>query len=224
MDGLASRFAHRVIAVSHAVERFYVSAKGVPRERIVVIHNGIDLERFDRYRGGAPAIASITLRPLPSLRPAWAGLLRNDVDLVTDVPPGAVEFVANADIRVIRFERRYQYVIAFNSKRGPLGVPAVRRALNLAVDRDALIRSVLQGHGVASSGPVWHRFWAGDNTVGGFRHDPAEAEAVAGASPDLAGEALRRAQKALSSRHPPKSEIDPVDAARKLADALALVS
>lgn len=47
VDGVASRLAHRVIAVSHAVKRFYVEAKRVPAERIVVIHNGVDLERFD---------------------------------------------------------------------------------------------------------------------------------------------------------------------------------
>lgn len=52
----------------------------------------------------------------------------------------------------------------------------------------------------------------------------AEAEAVASAAPKLAGEALRRADLALSRRSPPKSEIDPVDAARKLADVLALAS
>lgn len=54
--------------------------------------------------------------------------------------------------------------------------------------------------------------------------DRQEAEAVASASPPLAGDAFLRAEKALSCRHPPKSEFDPVDAARKLADALALSS
>lgn len=49
-----------------------------------------------------------------------------------------------------------------------------------------------------------------------------EAEAVADAAPKLTGEASRRADQALSRRSPPKSEIDPVDAARKLADLLAL--
>lgn len=51
-----------------------------------------------------------------------------------------------------------------------------------------------------------------------------EAEAVAGAAPILAFEALKRAEMALSRRNPPKSELDPVDAARKLADLLALAS
>lgn len=50
-----------------------------------------------------------------------------------------------------------------------------------------------------------------------------EAEAVAEAAPELRDMALKRAELALSRRHPPKTEIDPVDAARKLADLLALV-
>lgn len=52
--------------------------------------------------------------------------------------------------------------------------------------------------------------------------DMDEAVAIAEASPDLAGEARKRADLALSRLSPPKSEIDPVDAARKLADLLAL--
>ena len=36
----------------------------------------------------------------------------------------------------------------------------IRRALNLAIDRDAVVRDALNGHGVASSGPVWPQHWA----------------------------------------------------------------
>lgn len=54
--------------------------------------------------------------------------------------------------------------------------------------------------------------------------DRGEADAVAEASPELTGIRLSRADQALSRRSPPKSEIDPVDAARKLADLLALAS
>jgi glycosyltransferase involved in cell wall biosynthesis len=45
-DGMICRFTHRIIAVSHAVKRFYVTAKRVPERKVVVIHNGIDLDRF----------------------------------------------------------------------------------------------------------------------------------------------------------------------------------
>lgn len=40
----------------------------------------------------------------------------------------------------------------------------VRRALNVAVDRDMVVREALNGHGVASSGPVWPQNY-------GFRAD-----------------------------------------------------
>jgi len=40
----------------------------------------------------------------------------------------------------------------------------IRRALNVAVDRDLIVRDALNGHGVSSSGPVWPRNY-------GFRAD-----------------------------------------------------
>jgi peptide/nickel transport system substrate-binding protein len=136
------------------------------------------LRRFDRYRGGTPTVQAISVRAFPSLRPAWASLLRGDVDMITDVPPEAVEFVANSDVQVIRFERRYQYLIAFNASHGPLSSPHVRLALNLAVDRDALVARVLRGHGTASSGPIWSKFWARDNAIGGYEFAPTKASVL----------------------------------------------
>lgn len=95
--------------------------------------------------------------------------------MVTDVPPDAVEFISNDQVRVISFGRRYQYLVAFNSARAPFSNPLVRRALNMAVDRDALIRSALQGHGVPSTGPLWPRNWAYNSSVASYRFDPALA-------------------------------------------------
>ena len=68
------------------------------------------LERFDDYYLGAPQIRRVVIRPFDTLRTAWASLLRGEVDMVTDVPPEAVEFVRNDDVEVISF-------------RAPLSVP-----------------------------------------------------------------------------------------------------
>ena len=98
--------------------------------------------------------------------------------MVTDVPPDAVEFIGNDDVQVLSFARRYQYLIAFNSRAGPLRSPAVRRALNLAVDRNALIKTVLQGRATPSSGPLWPRYWAYDTSVEPYDFDPALAASI----------------------------------------------
>ena len=136
------------------------------------------LERFDQYYLGAPEIEGIVIRPFDTLRTAWSRLLRGEVDMVTDVPPEAVEFIRNDDIQVMLYARWYQFLIAFNSQRSPFTSPAVRRALNVAVDRDALIANVLQGQGQPSTGPFWPRHWAYDASALPYKFDPQFAVAL----------------------------------------------
>lgn len=138
----------------------------------------IVLERFGDYRGGSSDIRRVIVKPFPTLRTAWTSLLRGEVDVVTDVPPDAVEFIRNDDVQVISFERRYQFLIAFNSRRPPLSSPLVRRALNLAIDRDALVQEVLHGRGNPSTGPLWPKYWAYDPSVAPYPFDPAQAAAL----------------------------------------------
>jgi peptide/nickel transport system substrate-binding protein len=95
--------------------------------------------------------------------------------MVTDVPPEAIEFIRNDDIQVISFARSYQFLIAFNSQTSPFRSIAVRRALNVAVNRDALITNVLQGQGQPATGPLWPKHWAYDSSVQPFRFDPRAA-------------------------------------------------
>src|SRR5688500_2324725 len=50
-------------------------------------------ERFDRYYLGVPTVERIHVKTFDALRTAWSSLLRGDVDMVTDVPAEAVEFI-----------------------------------------------------------------------------------------------------------------------------------
>ena len=140
--------------------------------------DGLELERFDRYYLGAPNIARIIVRPSDTLRTSWTRLLRGEVDMVTDVPPDAVEFIQNEDIQVISFPRSYEYLLAFNSRASPLQSAAVRRALNAAINRDLLIKNALQGQGEPATGPIWPKHWAYDTTLQPFGFDPRGAVAI----------------------------------------------
>jgi peptide/nickel transport system substrate-binding protein len=135
-------------------------------------------QSFGEYHLGAPEVERIVIRAFDSLRPAWASLLRGEVDMVTDVPPDALEFVQNDDIQVISFARRYQFMVVFNSGRFPFSSSTVRRALNAAIDRDRLIRNVLQGRGEAAMGPLWPRHWAYDTSIQPFAFDPRNAASL----------------------------------------------
>lgn len=136
------------------------------------------LERFDRYWQGKPAIERIQVKPFDALRTAWSSLLRGEVDMVTDVPAEAVEFVSNDQVDVLHYKRRYQYMVGFNSRQPALSSAAVRRALNLAVDRSALIQRALRGYGSPATGPLWPKHWAYDSSVAPFAFNQSQAMAL----------------------------------------------
>ena len=138
----------------------------------------IQLERFDRYYRGVPNIAKVVIKAAGTLRTAWSALLRGEVEMVTDVPPDAVEFVRNDQVQVMSFGRQYQYLIAFNSGKPPFNRVVVRRALNVAVDRAAIVQNVLQGRGVPSTGPLWPEHWAYDRSISPFEVEPSAAIAL----------------------------------------------
>ena len=137
--------------------------------------DGALLERFDRYYLGVPQIEEVVIRPSDNLRTSWSRLLRGEVDMVTDVPPEAVEFIKNDDIQVVSFPRGYQFLIAFNSQAAPFRSAAVRRALNASVNREALLTNVLQGLGETATGPIWPKHWAYDASIQPFGFDPRGA-------------------------------------------------
>jgi peptide/nickel transport system substrate-binding protein len=137
--------------------------------------SGTVLERVDGYYLGTPPIRQIVIRPFDTLRQAWAGLLRGEVDMVTEVPPEAVEFIRNEEVQVISFARSYQFLVAFNSQKPPFTSSAVRRALNATINREVLIKNVLGGQGESATGPLWPRHWAYDASIPPFSFDPQGA-------------------------------------------------
>jgi peptide/nickel transport system substrate-binding protein len=136
------------------------------------------LEGFDRYYLGKPPIDRVIVRSFEALRTSWASLLRGELDMLYDVPADAVEFIRNDDVDVVSVPRWYQYHLAFNSHGGALKSPLVRKALNLAVDRSAVVRRALRGTGEVSSSPLYPKYWAYDSTQPQYQYDPAGAAAL----------------------------------------------
>jgi ABC-type transport system substrate-binding protein len=113
------------------------------------------------YYLGAPAISRVTITPFPSVRSAWAELLRGNLDMLYEVNLDALDSLEGAsDVAVYSSIRHYQYMIVFSSQAPSLQSSEVRRELNAVIDRDAIVRDALNGHGVASTGPVPPRHWA----------------------------------------------------------------
>jgi peptide/nickel transport system substrate-binding protein len=143
----------------------------------------IVLEANRNYYAGAPAIDRVVIKPFDALRTAWAEMMRGRVDFLWEVGPDTAEFLSDrATVEVRSFLGYYAYAMMLNSARPVFSRPAVRRALNMAVDRAALVQQGLKGRGVEADGPVWPRYWARDPRATALPFDPAGAAALLRAS------------------------------------------
>ena len=139
----------------------YKLAGAVPGERIDLVRNGA-------WWGPAPDWPAVTLRIIPNATARAAALLAGDVDLIdqpaiADLPRLQVEprlSVASASaLRVIRVQPDFSHptdptYVTDNAgnrlARNPLNDVRVRRALSLAISRDALVKRVMQGTALAA--------------------------------------------------------------------------
>lgn len=145
--------------------------------RVVSGRDGLmELEAFPAYYRGRPQVSHVRIRTYETPRAAWAALLRRDIDFLYELSPEAAPFVEGTrDVETFTFLRPYVFVLGFNLAHPALADPRVRRALDAAVDRRALIDVALGGRGLAAVGHVWPRHWAHDSTLAPPAYDPVAA-------------------------------------------------
>jgi len=152
----------------------------------VVSNSTTEMRAFPEYYLGAPAIERLLVSNYPSVRAAWADMLRDRIDMLYEVGTDALDSMAGSNnISLFTFTRHYQYTLAFNPKSAALRARDMRRALSWAIDRPEIVRAALNQHGVASSGPLAIGYWALDRAAPKFEYD------VDRATSSLAGRRLR---------------------------------
>jgi len=138
-----------------------------------------ELTANDHYALGRPGINRIVLQTFPSVRAAWAELLRGRLDMLYEVGIDALDSLeTSTSVSIFTYTRHYQYIVVLNSQSDVFRSKEVRRALNLAVDRQRVVRDALNGHGVASSGPVWPQNYGVRPGQPTFQFDEAAAAAI----------------------------------------------
>jgi len=136
------------------------------------------LYAFDKYYKGRPALDAIDIQTYDTQRKAWAAMLRGDADVLHDVSRDAADFVeAETRVKTYTFPRAYYIALAFNIRNPVLKDPAVRRAINRAIDRNLMVVDGLRGRGKSADGPVWPDHWAYSPPKHPFRYDPDAARA-----------------------------------------------
>lgn len=118
--------------------------------------DALELEAVEDYWRGDVTIPRVVFRPIPDDNTRITALLTGETDLVTRLPFDQLDQIeANPDLQVLSAEANSPYWIGLQTNSdGPLSDVRVRQALNYAIDKQAIIDSLLGGQAVVLSGPV----------------------------------------------------------------------
>jgi peptide/nickel transport system substrate-binding protein len=137
----------------------------------------ITLARNPRYfESGLPRLDRVVFRIVPDAGNLLAQLLSGAVDYMENVPPWEAERVRAAPgLSLVAFDLpRFEY-LGWNGARPPFDDPVVRRALTMAIDREALVEELLHGFGRVSVSPVPSLTWGADRGIEPWPYDPQRA-------------------------------------------------
>lgn len=141
--------------------------------------NELVMRAFKNYYRGVPQIERIVWKSYPTVRTAWAAMMRGEIDFLYEIGPEAREFIEpEASVQVFTFLRSYQFGVIFNAKKAPFDSWEVRRGLNYAIDREKLVAQILRGQARASAGPTWPLHWAHDTSVPSYAFEPSRSVAL----------------------------------------------
>jgi len=140
----------------------------------------VQLARFTGYHGDVTATETLIFRPITDPMTRVAELRAGGVDLAFELSPDNIAaFRRRAGFQVLEATGPHLWFLILNTRDGPLADVRVRRALNLAIDKQSLVHNVLRDTAEVASGPIPRGFaWAVNPSAATFPYDPKAARAL----------------------------------------------
>ena len=147
----------------------------------------IVMERFDEYYGGSPEIPPIgpalakrvIFRMMPEATVRVAALKAGEVHIIQQLPPDLSKTLgADKNIRVKSVDGTRVYCVELNCVKPPFDDVRVRRAMNYAVDWDAILESIYGGNGTRLASAFLPSGFGFDPSLEPYPYDPEKAKAL----------------------------------------------
>jgi peptide/nickel transport system substrate-binding protein len=140
--------------------------------------SSISFVRNGDYWGDAPYYGKLVVRVMPEASAREAALLSGEIDFTVSPPVSDVEALRNnPDITVDNVPSVRQVGILFNYKNDVFANQGLRKAINLAVDKDTITKNLLFGLAKPADSPLplgMHSYC----DAGGYNYDPEQAKAL----------------------------------------------
>ncbi len=142
----------------------------------------VTVEKNPDYWGPAAGLDKMVFRPIPDANTRALALEKGEIDFTFDLPYGEIERLQKVPgVKVELYPEPRIYRLEMNMSRAPFGDLKVREALNYAIDRAGIVKSVLHGCGEATIGPFMHDTpWCNEAVENMYRYDPEKARSLLG--------------------------------------------
>ncbi len=125
----------------------YVFESWVPNEQAVIKQN-------PDYFGEASRTKQLVFRPVPENSARVIGLKTGNADVAGNIPPeAAAEFEGRKDVTLTQVPSSFQVFFELNVTRPPFDDVRMRRAVDMAIDREAIVEKILMGFGRVPDSP-----------------------------------------------------------------------
>ncbi len=185
---MLATFAHPAGAISSptAVEKYgkdygtnpvgtgpYKFAEWVPNDHITLVKNPDYWDKANEAK-----VDKIIIKSVPEDGTRLAMLQKGEAQFINPVPYAMAEVVQqDQKLRLVESESVYTNWVAINVQKLPFTDVRVRQALNYAIDKEAIIKALLRGHGKLADSPLAPRVW-GYIPVKSYPYDPIKAKAL----------------------------------------------
>ncbi|SHI65737.1 ABC transporter substrate-binding protein [Wenxinia saemankumensis] len=130
----------------------------------------------DYFVEGVPRVENLVFAITPDASVRYQRLQAGECHVMPYPAPADVEAMqADENIVVMEQEGLNVGYLAYNTQQAPFDNPDVRRALNMAIDKQAIIDVVFQGSGQAATNPIPPTMWSYNESIEDDPYDPEAA-------------------------------------------------
>ena len=139
----------------------------------------IVLDRFDGYFGEKAKVDQVIIRPIVENAARLTALQQGEVDFIVAMSPEFIPVIEqDPNLQLLQSPGFHIWWISLNVRQPPLDNVLVRQALNYAVNKQAIVDTILQGAATLANGPMIGHSWGNDPAVQPYPHDPERAKAL----------------------------------------------
>lgn len=138
--------------------------------------NRIVLERYDNYWGEEAIPETLVYQWMPEDQARVAALITGQADVIVPVPSDYLpQLQSNDSVNILQQPGIHTWYIGLNTERVPTNDVKVRKALAYAIDREQIVKNILNEAAIVADSPLVPDSWAYEPEVTKYEYDPEKA-------------------------------------------------